>query len=156
MRPDDLHRIAVAIDAEVAGLHGAEVPFLRPPELADDFAGTTAVIAHATRWMLEQGWSVDAVCCLYATAPFVLAEDIRQGREALESGPWAYAFSATEFPAPRRVRLADRGISLSVHEAGQGPAVVGRVLPETWRMEDAKSGSIPKESDRLTWSVSQP
>lgn len=97
-------RILVSTDdceiAEVAKALGAEVPFLRPVELSNDFAGTTDVIAHATQWMLDQQWSVEAVCCLYATAPFVRVEDLTRGLVALQSGPWAYAFTVTEFAAP--------------------------------------------------------
>jgi len=90
-------------DAEIAAVAkrcGAEVPFLRPAELADDHAGTTEVIAHATRWALDQGRELRAVCCIYATAPFIRVEDLKRGLEALESGAWAYAFAATEYAAP--------------------------------------------------------
>lgn len=97
-------RILVSTDdceiAEVAKALGAEVPFLRPVELSNDFAGTTDVIAHATQWMLDQQWPVEAVCCLYATAPFVRVEDLTRGLVALQSGPWNYAFTVTEFAAP--------------------------------------------------------
>lgn len=97
-------RILVSTDdceiAEVAKALGAEVPFLRPVELSNDFAGTTDVIAHATQWMLDRQWPVEAVCCLYATAPFVRVEDLTRGLVALQSGPWAYAFTVTEFAAP--------------------------------------------------------
>jgi len=97
-------RILVSTDdceiAEVAKALGAEVPFLRPVELSNDFAGTTEVIAHAAQWMLDQQWAIEAVCCLYATAPFVRAEDLNRGFVALESGPWAYALTVTEFAAP--------------------------------------------------------
>jgi pseudaminic acid cytidylyltransferase len=85
---------------EVAKEWGAEVPFKRPPELSDDHTGTTEVIAHATRWAIEHGWSVSAICCIYPTAPFTIAEDLRRGAEALESGKWSYAFPVTDFPAP--------------------------------------------------------
>lgn len=86
--------------AEVARYYGAEVPFLRPETLSDDYSVTTEVIAHATRWMLDQHWPIDAVCCIYATAPFVRAEDVKCGLDALESGCWDYAFAVTEFAAP--------------------------------------------------------
>lgn len=86
--------------ADVARSQGAEVPFLRPAELADEHTGTTEVIAHATRWLVDQRWSVEAVCCLYATAPFVRAEDIARGLEVMQSGAWAYTFTATEYAAP--------------------------------------------------------
>ena len=86
--------------ADVARQCGAEVPFQRPPELADDYVGTTEVIAHATRWALDAGWAPSAVCCIYATAPFVAVQDIERGLGVLQSGSWVYAFSATEFAAP--------------------------------------------------------
>jgi N-acylneuraminate cytidylyltransferase len=86
--------------SEVARAWGAEVPFVRPAELSDDHTGTTEVVAHSARWALDQGWPISAVCCIYATAPFVSEADLVRGYDALESGDWCYAFSATEFPAP--------------------------------------------------------
>lgn len=86
--------------AEVAKQWGAEVPFMRPEELSNDHAGTTPVIAHATQWALDQGFDVTAVCCLYATAPFVQIDDLKSGWEELNSGDWDYAFTATDFAAP--------------------------------------------------------
>ena len=86
--------------AEVARQWGAEVPFMRPAELSDDYAGTTDVIAHATQWALDQGFDVDAVCCIYATAPFVQVKDLKRGLEALNSGGWAYSFTVTDYASP--------------------------------------------------------
>lgn len=86
--------------AEVAKQWGAEVPFMRPAELSNDYAGTTAVIAHAAQWALDQGLEAEAVCCIYATAPFVQVDDLQRGWEALESGDWAYAFTVTDYAAP--------------------------------------------------------
>jgi pseudaminic acid cytidylyltransferase len=97
-------RIVVSTDdPEIARISlecGAEVPFVRPSELADEFTGTTAVIAHATRWLLAQNLEPTAVCCIYATAPLVQAADLLNGLRELESGNWQYVFSATTFPAP--------------------------------------------------------
>ena len=61
--------------AEQAQAHGAQVPFLRPAELADDFTGTAAVIVHA----LQQLPHFDFACCVYATAPLLQARFLRQG-----------------------------------------------------------------------------
>ena len=97
-------RIIVSTDdakiAEVAKHWGAEVPFMRPEELSNDYTGTTPVIAHAIQWLLDQGEPVSAVCCIYATAPFIQVNDLKQGWEELNSGNWDYAFSATDFAAP--------------------------------------------------------
>lgn len=97
-------RIIVSTDdaeiAEVARQWGAEVPFMRPEELSNDHAGTTPVIAHATQWALDQWVDVAAVCCIYATAPFVQIDDLKRGWDALDSGDWDYAFTVTDFAAP--------------------------------------------------------
>ncbi len=97
------HIIVSTDDAEIAHVSeqwGAEVPFMRPQELSNDYAGTTEVVAHATKWALGQGFELEAVCCIYATAPFVQSEDLKRGLVALKSGAWSYAFSATNFSAP--------------------------------------------------------
>jgi N-acylneuraminate cytidylyltransferase len=86
--------------AEVAKQWGAEVPFMRPAKLSNDHAGTTPVIAHATQWALEQRMDVVAVCCIYATAPFIQVDDLKRGWEALDSSDWDYAFTVTEFASP--------------------------------------------------------
>ena len=97
-------RIIVSTDDEeiscIAKERGAEVPFVRPAKLSDDYTATTAVIAHATQWLLDQGSKVDALCCIYATAPFVQAADIREGLIKLKEADWAYTFSVTDFAAP--------------------------------------------------------
>jgi pseudaminic acid cytidylyltransferase len=108
------HVLVSTDDAEIAAVArewGAEAPFVRPAELADDHTGTTEVIAHATHWAESAGWRLAAVCCIYATAPFIRAHDLRRGLQALESGDWAYAFTATEYPAPifRSFRQDARG-----------------------------------------------
>ena len=97
------HVIVSTDDAEVADVArqwGAEVPFMRPEVLSNDYAATTPVIAHATQWALDQGFDVTAVCCIYSTAPFVQTDDLKRGWDALESGDWDYAFTVTDFAAP--------------------------------------------------------
>jgi N-acylneuraminate cytidylyltransferase len=97
-------RIIVSTDdmeiADVAKEFGAEVPFIRPKELADDYAGTVDVMVHACNWVLEKGWKVDNVCCIYATAPFIQAKDLEVALSELVTGKWAYVFPATSFPVP--------------------------------------------------------
>ncbi len=50
-------------------------------------------------------------CCLYATAPFVRAEDIRRGLTILSDTGSDYAFSVTSyaFPIQRAIRLTEQG-----------------------------------------------
>ncbi len=50
---------------------GAETPFLRPIELAEDTTPTLPVIQHALQWLAEnEGEQYDAVCLLQPTNPF--------------------------------------------------------------------------------------
>lgn len=106
------HIIVSTDDAEIADVaraHGAEVPFMRPSELSDDHAGTIPVVAHAVDWMAQQVGLVELVCCLYATAPFVQAQDLSQGLEMLQKSGAQYAFTVTHFASPiqRAFRITD-------------------------------------------------
>ncbi|WP_207866328.1 pseudaminic acid cytidylyltransferase [Pseudomonas sp. 58(2021)] len=94
--------------AELAQAHGAQVPFLRPAELADDFTGTAAVIVHALRQLPR----FDYACCVYATAPLLQTRFLRQGLELLEQYPdKSFAFSVTDFgfPVQRALTLDGQG-----------------------------------------------
>lgn len=97
--------------ADVARQCGATVPFMRPAELSDDHTGTIPVIRHAIDWFNGQSRIVEQVCCLYATAPFVSAEDIRRGLDVLLGNDCDYAFSVTSyaFPIQRAIRLSEQG-----------------------------------------------
>src|SRR6185369_859117 len=109
------NRIIVSTDDEeiamVARTCGAEVPFMRPAALADDFTGTNAVVSHAIRWLLDHGQPVSHVCCIYATAPFVSADYLRSGYEKLVDSGRSFAFSVTSFPFPiqRAIRITHEG-----------------------------------------------
>lgn len=97
--------------AEAARQFGAAVPFMRPAELSDDHTGTIPVIRHAIEWFNGQGQVAEQVCCLYATAPFVRAEDIQTGLKILTSSSGDYAFSVTSYPFPiqRAIRITEQG-----------------------------------------------
>lgn len=123
--------------AEIASEWGAEVPFVRPPELSNDFVATTEVIAHATQWAIDQKFDLELVCCIYATAPFVRVEDLKRGQEVLDSGDWDYAFTVTDFAAsifrsfketeqgglemffPEHFDTRSQDLPVALHDAGQ-------------------------------------
>lgn len=134
-------RIIVSTDdpeiAKVAQELGAEVPFLRPSNLSDDFTGTGPVTGHAMAHMQSSGVDVTAVCCLYATAPFVRSSDINAGLSLLQNNSCDFVFSVTTyaFPPARALRIhADNRVEMInpaheltrsqdleevVHDAGQ-------------------------------------
>lgn len=108
-------RILVSTDsdqiAEVASALGAEVPFRRPPELSNDHAGTAPVIVHALEWLKQQGQPATYTCCIYATAPFVRAEYLKQGFDTLRDTNVTSVFSITSFAFPifRALKIEESG-----------------------------------------------
>lgn len=76
-----LSRTIVSTDDEEIGrvsrAHGAEVPFVRPADLATDTADMVSVLRHATRHVEEEEQrEADLVVLLQPTSPFRTAADI--------------------------------------------------------------------------------
>jgi pseudaminic acid cytidylyltransferase len=108
-------RVIVSTDdaeiAEVARSHGAEIPFMRPANLSDDYVGTTDVVAHAIETLRAAGTEPSQVCCIYATAPFLETADLERAARLFDTGRWNYVFAVTHFGFPifRSVRLDAAG-----------------------------------------------
>ncbi|MDO8584841.1 MAG: acylneuraminate cytidylyltransferase family protein [bacterium] len=65
--------------AEVAKKFGAEVPFIRPMELATDEVATLPVLQHAVKELKrKEGYSPDYVLLVYPTSPLLKTERIQQ------------------------------------------------------------------------------
>ena len=138
---DLFDRIIVSTDdmeiAEIARAYGAETPFMRPSELASDFAGTTEVVAHSTQWALNEGLNLQAVCCLYPSAPLIQVKDLKMSLDTLLSGDWSYVFPVAEFEAsifrafkknsdgsikmifPEHFTTRSQDLPTALHDAGQ-------------------------------------
>lgn len=86
--------------AEIAKTWGAEAPFTRPKELSDDYTATRPVVNHAIRQIETIYGSAELVCCLYATAPFVKASDLKRGLDILNATECEFTFTVTSFPYP--------------------------------------------------------
>lgn len=97
--------------AQVARQYGAETPFIRPKNISDDYTTTVDVINHSINWFLTNNVSIENICCIYATAPFVEPADLQQGLSALLDGGFSFAFSATSyaFPIQRAIKVNKSG-----------------------------------------------
>ena len=111
-------RIIVSTDdeeiAKVSLDFGAEVPFKRPNELANDFATTREVIDHSIRWLNQKHTKITFVCCLYATAPFVFYEDIQKGFELIRNikeNHFLFTCTSFEYPIQRALSISKNGES---------------------------------------------
>lgn len=113
---DCFDKIIVSTDdreiADVAQKCGAEVPFVRPSRLSDDYTGTGPVMRHAIHWLDSHDEKVDFACCIYATAPFLSALDLQSGWDAIRDSGLDYVFSVTSyaFPIQRAIRITERGL----------------------------------------------
>ncbi|MEL7320111.1 MAG: pseudaminic acid cytidylyltransferase [Pseudomonadota bacterium] len=104
LRSPVIERVLVTTDdpaiADIARDLGAEVPFRRPPELADDHTPTVPVIQHAITAVRMAGWDVKRAVCLYPGVPFIEVEDLSRALELLmEHDDHGYTFPVAEFPS---------------------------------------------------------
>jgi len=97
--------------AKIAQEYGAEVPFIRPAELSDDFTGTVDVVNHTIAYLEERGENYEFVCTIYATAPLLQKKYLIEGYKKLKESDAVNAFSATSMPFPiqRTFKLDENG-----------------------------------------------
>jgi len=113
---ESFDRVIVSTDDEeitqIARAHGAEVPFVRPQELADGHTPTVPVIAHAITACQSIGWDVQEVCCIYPGVPFISTEDLSAAHDQLLATGAHYVFPVTRFPSPiqRALRRQPEGL----------------------------------------------
>ena len=95
--------------ANVAREFGASVPFFREASLSDDYATSTDVIKDAIR---RANSSFSDVCCLYATAPLVTAEILKEAADEFKKDECKFLFSATafDFPIQRAIKLDENAM----------------------------------------------
>ena len=93
-------RVLVSTDseaiAEIAREYGAEVPFLRPSELAGDTAPDIGWVRHALAYLLEHGGAPDVFSILRPTSPFRSADTIRRAWSAFLGDGRADSLRAVE------------------------------------------------------------
>ena len=115
-------RIIVSTDdheiAEISKNCGAEIPFIRPKSLSGDFTPTRDVVLHLIDWLNQKNFSVESICCIYATAPFISEKYLKQAQKKLELFEGNhYIFSATTFPFPiqRAIKIDENGFSTMIN-----------------------------------------
>ena len=96
-----------ALIADVAVKFGAQVPFMRDAALSDDYATSSDTVVDAATRLGGYPY----VCCLYATAPLITGEILREAYGNFEEAECEFLFSATEFgfPIQRAIRLGEDG-----------------------------------------------
>jgi len=106
LKAKSISRVVVSTEdagiAEVARQFGAEVPFLRPTELASDIAATRDVLLHALATLSElpPAKPISEFCLLQPTSPFRRAEHIDQAMELFRTKSASSVIAVTEFEHP--------------------------------------------------------
>jgi len=120
-------RVVVSTDdAEIAALAtraGAEVPFVRSPELSDDMTPTAPVIIDALARIIPEGREYKSeICVIYPAAVGVQSDDLYAARELKRSSGAEHLFVGCQFPsAPARAwRVESRGLAVPVWPELQG------------------------------------
>lgn len=93
--------------ADVSRRYGASVPFLRPAELSGDTVSIMPVLRLHVHPLLNQTRTVDFAFCIYATAPFLQVQRLRDAVTLLRSSDadFVLAVSEYDFPVQRSLRL---------------------------------------------------
>ncbi len=91
---------------KVAKLCGADVPFIRPFDLATDEAPSVAVAQHALEYMeKEDGRTYDLMCLLQPTAPLRTSEDIDSAITMLINSDADSVISLTQVIEPHPAKM---------------------------------------------------
>lgn len=124
--------------AEVARMYGANVPFMRNPDLADDMTTSDDVLLDVLKRYKEQGQSFKYMACIYATAPFVTADALRNAMKVLKEhegmtqlipmAPYSYppqrchvinANGEAVFKYPEYITTRSQDLEKMYHDIGQ-------------------------------------
>lgn len=65
--------------AKIAKLHGANVPFFRSGENANDFATLADVVDEVKMEYLKLGIQYNYICCILPTCPLITIESLKKG-----------------------------------------------------------------------------
>lgn len=97
--------------AELARANGAEVPFMRPAELANDTATTAKVLVHALDWYHERGIEWEWFSCIYPTAVFVEPDQLCSAAKLLKGSeiPAVLTVCRFDYPIQRSIRINGEG-----------------------------------------------
>ena len=95
----------------VSEKYGAIVPFIRPANISDDHTPTVPVISHAVKEIDRLYKHVEYACCIYPCSPLLLASDIVEAFNMLESTGVDFVYPVVEYPHPifRSMRQSENG-----------------------------------------------
>ncbi|MCL2717335.1 MAG: pseudaminic acid cytidylyltransferase [Lachnospiraceae bacterium] len=91
----------------IARNYGAEVPFKRSQETADDFATTSDVLQEVIESYRRQGKNFDRFCCIYPTCPLLKKERLQEAMIMLDDCNGVKPVVKFSFPPQRSLIIND-------------------------------------------------
>ena len=142
-------------DSEIAGIaqeYGAQVPFMRSAGTSDDYATTADVLQEVLAEYRKRDKYFEWMCCIYPTAPFVTAENLRKSFEYMKENHGDALVPVVRFSYPPQrcmfikndflefkwteyIRSRSQDLEPLYHDAGQY---------YFWKVEKFAEGVIPK------------
>ncbi len=97
--------------AEIAKKAGAFVPFMRSAETSGDTATTAEVILEVLEKYASLRKTFDYICCMYPTAPFITAENLKRGLQILKEKNANSVIPVVRFSyPPQRGYIVENGV----------------------------------------------
>jgi len=93
--------------AAIANKYGAQIPFIRPAELATDIATSADVVCHALEYARSISLTFDYIGLLEPTSPFVYPEYLDQAVALLDASTEAEAIVAVRESTPHPLFIQD-------------------------------------------------
>lgn len=84
--------------AELCKSLGAEVPFLRPKNISDDYTSVIDVIRHAIEFFKSKDEFYELVTLIYPTAPLMKVSDLEKAIKLI--GEYDFSMSVALYPYP--------------------------------------------------------
>lgn len=143
--------------------YGAAIPFLRSKAASNDQATTADALLDVVESYAKIGRAIDVICCIYPTAPFIVADTIRSSYKVFIEGGFDSVFPIVrfDFPVwrslsfdgrlvkpiwPEQYQKRSQDIEPAFHDAGQFYWIRADVLVKSRRIVTDNSGAIEVSS----------
>ncbi|MBU2647131.1 acylneuraminate cytidylyltransferase family protein [bacterium] len=134
-----IDRVIVSTEAEeiakISLEHGAEVPFIRPMELAENNVATIDVLLHAINWVENRDqYLFDILVLLHVTTPLRSVEDIDNSIACLVDEKADNVFSVTESHRNPYFNMVEEGSDGFVRLVKEGCFSTRQAAPKVYDM----------------------
>jgi pseudaminic acid cytidylyltransferase len=102
---------------KVAQKHGAEVPFIRPENISDDNTKTITVVQHSIKWLKNNNFKPEYVCCIYPVAPLIHPIDLKKSFNILKKNNYDFIISSGKYCYPINKSFTIRNKRINLYKA---------------------------------------